>query len=443
MSARRSQTSVHHQKSFASCDVVLPFEIGVRELPGVLLLAAELAARGASVVVGPKNHAITCLVDQGLSYRSYVYKFGTSQVFGGDRIRGYGQDPEAGLAFQSFQDFYRIQHGAFDKAVREGATYFAYGRDDYDFLTSTYGADYAVDLTGSPRAQMWRNPGNYFDHETNLITRKYGDLVLFCSTEAASSPANRRHSRPPHGLEADGLRSWFQDRRLSGEIWQSEVAAVSHLAKQHPNISIVVRPHPAESPRRWEDATKALRNVSVNKQYPVIAWIRAAMVTVQNGSTSALEAYCAGRPVINYAASTPYADSGEKSIRQMPRRVSQDAIGLCQLEDAVARMSTDAFRNPIDSKTDLLAGKLHWPEGGPARVIAGRIELAERDIPFMHARPARHLRCALGRDGDSKLHRISTRWVQSKLASLSSMLPESTRLRVRSLGHSSYLIESR
>jgi hypothetical protein len=77
--------------------------------------------------------------------------------------------------------------------------------------------------------------------------------------------------------------------------------AVEDLARRHPDIRFVYRPHPHEVLSAWEEVFRdAPPNVSVIRDNAVSPWIRRASCVVFSGSTVGFEAALADVPVVSF-----------------------------------------------------------------------------------------------------------------------------------------------
>lgn len=72
------------------------------------------------------------------------------------------------------------------------------------------------------------------------------------------------------------------------------------LARSIAPAALVIRPHPSENDSAWRDAAKNCPNVHVVHEGPIVPWLMAASVLIQNGCTSAIEAAILETPVISY-----------------------------------------------------------------------------------------------------------------------------------------------
>lgn len=298
--------------------VYIAVEVARRELEGRLLLGLVAAERGYDVVLGKiPHHALLNGQLNGwrlppgiLHLKSIAASQQILERF--DRLRVAGtaisvQDEEHGLSAQEdYADFARIRF------PRDGVwridRLMAWGAVDAGWLRSEH-PDLAPRIveTGSPRIDLWR---------TDVIGSAAKPLREegFVLVASSSSPFNRNpfwvqlynqrsgafgvpFTGEPGNREAD-----FYSRRAEMFIYvKNLVRAVRRLAEAHPERTIVLRPHYFEIPEAWEVAVGNIPNVVIRPDGPARAWVRDAAVVVHGGSTIAIEASVAGRPVVAYS----------------------------------------------------------------------------------------------------------------------------------------------
>ena len=79
------------------------------------------------------------------------------------------------------------------------------------------------------------------------------------------------------------------------------IAAVTELSKKLPDISIVVRPHPAESLGTWETIFTGLKNVVIDKAGDLMVALQDAFALIHlPGCATGIEAFLLGCPAISY-----------------------------------------------------------------------------------------------------------------------------------------------
>src|SRR5690625_7288347 len=100
---------------------------------------------------------------------------------------------------------------------------------------------------------------------------------------------------------------------------------IRHLSEKYPEMTILVRPHPVASVDGWEKLIgDRYPNVVVNREGTIGRWFRNSLTIIQNGCTSALEAYVSEVNCIAYRP-RPHHMGGE-----IPTRASTQPMNLVE-----------------------------------------------------------------------------------------------------------------
>lgn len=164
--------------------------------------------------------------------------------------------------------------------------------------------------TGHPRFDLYQPQyRSYFADDLNAIRQQYGRYVLInANLTAANNLLGIADSFSPRW----GYQATDPQRRLSAvanwnhvnKTLSNLVELLHRLSAQFPAKTFIVRPHPTEDLTFYQTVFAGLDNLKVVRQGPVSAWIMGADVVIHDGCTTAIEAYLAGIPVINYKSVT-------------------------------------------------------------------------------------------------------------------------------------------
>jgi len=92
-------------------------------------------------------------------------------------------------------------------------------------------------------------------------------------------------------------------------LWYSEVTKIMgsflelivQLASSNPDELFVLRPHPTESTKIYEEFAKNYKNILISKSSSSLDWINKSKAIIHNGCTTSLEAHFMKKPVINFS----------------------------------------------------------------------------------------------------------------------------------------------
>lgn len=248
--------------------IFFPIEIVNREYPGHILLATLLASLGLRVVIGHRE-SVNKIVGKAKNPGIIFFK-------GDDELRHLdsrynrrphifvGQDPEAGIADESFVNFYNerpLLH-----RLQTASAYFAFGLDDYEFLRGRYvSGDAQIFNYGSPRTFLWgQDAASFFQPQIDQIRNHFKDFVL-----------------------------------LTDSYFMPDVMSYARSLRDSTGLDVVLRPHPASDARKYFKDARYTPGIHVVTAFELIPWLRTAYATVSSGSTTSLEGWVANTPVVS------------------------------------------------------------------------------------------------------------------------------------------------
>ena len=309
-------------------NIYIPVEIKVRELEGRLLLALAAAERGHEVLLGQKQD-VEFLLQQdlakpGILHHKSILPCQLEQL---QLLKHYGhkvtvQDEEHGLLAPDYKIF--AQRRFSPETIKLTDRIYCWGHFDHSAITDFYSATQPqLVLTGSPRADFWRDDMDQYNF--NDATEYPLPYVLFVSNQVLALNANRlwllvRNQQYLYGCDADELEAdIFRSYAWQAEMVRHFLLAIRSVSKTFPNLTVVVRPHPAQDNNAWPIFLEGTPNVLVTREGTLGQWIRHAAVVVHEGCTSGFEAAAMGRPVIAYEPIPPV------KARPIPNQLSLSA----------------------------------------------------------------------------------------------------------------------
>lgn len=295
-------------------NIYLKMEIKARELEGRLLLGMVAAERGHTVLLGEQRPLVreTGDLPPGLYYDTCLYP-DTGQTELRRRLRDRGwvvtsQDEEHGLLEPTY-DNYAIKRYSSEN-MQLASHVFAWGPHDAAALTRVYPNEAnRVTVVGSPRIDL-----NRLEFETFFRSRSKPGLatdrpyLLFANNFTRVIGTNRidtfvRHMRGAGYFDGDDDQFEFlqyEEAAAQMDFLPHMIRAVRQVATAHPDLTVVVRPHPQETEESWRDLIGPIPNVLVSGHGDIGRWMRGALAVVQSGDTTAFEATVAGVPLIAF-----------------------------------------------------------------------------------------------------------------------------------------------
>jgi surface carbohydrate biosynthesis protein len=156
----------------------------------------------------------------------------------------------------------------------------------------------SIRMTGWPRIDIWTKHGSViYKADIEKIKERYGKYLLF-----ASSFGNIRNPE------------YTKDLKNADQVQETEMNAFESMMKQHLNFKktikilkewdanrnippIVVRAHTSESVTVWKKELGRLRKTFIDNSGDITPWLLASEGLIHNGSTAAVQAVFADKPI--------------------------------------------------------------------------------------------------------------------------------------------------
>lgn len=181
------------------------------------------------------------------------------------------------------------------------------GAIEHDLMCDFYDVDPTkIKITGNPRFDFYKPEfRHYYQAEANLLRNKLGAYLFIPSRFGEVNMATNddfiahlvKLNYTDKQFELDHFRGFLSH---SQRVYDAFIDLLPHLARAFPERTIVVRPHPSESPLGWIRAAQGLDNVRVINEGPIGPWLLGAAAVLHNGCTTGLEAFLMDRPVFSY-----------------------------------------------------------------------------------------------------------------------------------------------
>lgn len=306
--------------------VRLPVEIKARELDATLLFACALAERGHRVLVGERRHLKHDVARSVYLGRTVTASVATIYRMQRDIGNAVVALDEEGLVIYS-KDIYR-QRRLGRETIRIPQALFAWGAENAALWSEELGPDaHRVHVVGNPRFDLLREPlRQIYGEQAKAYAQQYGSYVLFNSNFHWVNTRHRHLTRLPDPEDVEAGRfpmPPFYNADLARHriaLFRAYLEAVPEIARACPDLHFVIRPHPAEDPGPWLEATAGLANCSVVHRGEVTPWILGSCAVLHHSCTTAVESFVLGKPVLCYR---PVAD--ERLDPELPIRLSLQA----------------------------------------------------------------------------------------------------------------------
>ena len=297
-------------------NILLPIEIITREIDYKLILAA-MCSDGDSVYVGQHD------------YLYLASKFMTGGIYVGKNQfsiypDGSWRDRHSKLKENGFNVIHLDEEGVFwgddenhrqrlsrriDVDQIENNDYICtWGRFQKNhYQNETIADSDNIVITGNPRFNLLTSQyRGIYDERVNELKDKYNDFILIPTAFGLfnnilghdDSFSKRRLFSNKYNVE-EYVRQ-VSEWNYSGKTFCEYIKMISSLSVEFTDLNIIVRPHPAENIDVYQSAFSSFKNIIVIYSGEVQPWIIASKILIQDGCTTALEAYISNTPVINF-----------------------------------------------------------------------------------------------------------------------------------------------
>jgi surface carbohydrate biosynthesis protein len=332
--------------------LIIPVENQVRELDPKLLLACIAARRGFSVIIG--SHREIDLRISSLPQGLYLNKSMTDRNLKMFRIMdNLGHEiltwDEEALVHLPAETYYSRRLSP--TAIRYNSHLFAWGEDNAELWRRYPGlpSDLPIHVTGNPRSDMLRpDLRSYYEPEAQQLQNDYGDFILlntnfnhvnaFFPAQNLFRPVKKAGETPQFGKAAVGMSREYAEglRDHKEDVFNAFKQVISALAQAFPDHKIIVRPHPTENQKVYQDIAGDCANVLVTNEGNVVPWLMAAKAVIHNGCTTGVEAYVMGVPAVSYRAKIN--EVYDLGFYRLPNLISHQCFDFKELQEILAKI---------------------------------------------------------------------------------------------------------
>ncbi len=271
-----------------------------RDLEGMILVAMQLAARGAEAFLVPTFHMNEAfLLRPDLLVLNYA-RPNNRPLIETAVPNGIGVailDTEGGV----IPDVGKFAEGA-DRYAREAVLYCTWGEAQLRGLqTLKPPLPAATVATGSPRYDF--ACPRWFDAVPEPVARKT-PFVLVNMNFPTVNPRFQSLEQEVEQYRRAGRYSTaeFDDAIAQLKLSQSLlIQATDTLAARLPHVHFVVRPHPFERRETYDERFAGRPNIEVELEGNVVNWIKRSIAVLHNNCSTAVEAILMGREPIHLA----------------------------------------------------------------------------------------------------------------------------------------------
>ena len=331
--------------------IYLILEVKKSELDSRCLLAIKACLQGYSVMISKKE---SFYKNKNFLQTGYVFlkSCGPSYHEEIKKIKKLGHlicvMDEEGIMYFSAEDY--KERRIFKKNLDYLDYIFTWGKDDHKIVTqSLHEYENKIFKTGSPRIDILKKPANkiYYD-EAKEIKKQHKQFFLFNTfftfTNHFYTNDKKKYLKTLQsvGFSKDSLvyKNGVEMKNLQTKLLKETVNFVEQFAKKFSDKKLIIRPHPSESHKIWEDLSSKFKNIeAIYDERSACSWMLASEFTISSNCTTSVEAFILDKLNYNFR---PYKN--ERVEFKLPKITS---INISSTEEMIKKI--EDFNN---SNTD-------------------------------------------------------------------------------------------
>ena len=335
--------------------VLLPIEIGTRELDSKLVMASALAAEGCRCIVGYKEalkaiaKSARRVVWQGKSLFSETRDHIADDLIANDSAIMFLHDEGGIHQVSAWTQNVLKKHRVDDLRTRDISRVCVWGQRQKEVI-SEFAAELSgvLTVTGSPRFDLCHPKYSWLvDVQDQSDAATSVPYILVCTRFVNAAHAEGQEAPFLRRMYSTGWPDSFDAKAIADVVftqWQQAmhdfadlVVLIKEVALTYPQYTIVLRPHPSENLTFYRQAFSRFRNVMVRRDKSVLNWIRSAALVIHSNCTTGIEAVLANRPVLNLLP----ANTGRAGLDlEVAREAGSVAISIPDALEKIGAMLT-------------------------------------------------------------------------------------------------------
>lgn len=331
--------------------LLLPVETKTREFLAKIFFAGHAARRGFTALLGCARffHANTPRFPRGIVMENDISVGSTTRLPELRRL-GFGVAAWDEEALVVKNDPYYVDERVRPEALYACHKFFTRGSGDLEAIATRYPlARGHMTPAGNPRLDILEPQYRHLHRHTAIQSDR--PILLVNSRFSHSNPfhmspeAFRKALLARSGLSGQALEFKISYMDYTDKLYSFFKEMVAQLPARFPDHLVVIRPHPSENPNVWNAIAEEHENCICSKKHTATEWSMAAVATIHNGCTTALEAALLGCRVLAYCPTT----SGSYDV-QLPNAISEQYDNTFEMFAALEHMHI-----PSDVERDALS----------------------------------------------------------------------------------------
>lgn len=321
--------------------IIIRIETKSREFLSKMLITYSLIKEGYGVIITNKLGLDIKLFPKGIYMVNSLFPSTRKNI---EKLKRNGHKivfmDEEGLVYQNDQKcISRIDR----ESIKFMDQIYCNGKDQYRIMVKEF-PDLAdkIFITGNPRMNLLNESNiNLVSDEVNRIKSKYGSFILVVSTFALVNHNDGLKDIEERCQYMKSLLKYldvYDDNEFDEQFDydNKQFTAMKKLVyriQQEIGCKIIIRPHPSENINGWSEFANNIDNVEVIREGPLLSWIIASKMIIENNCTSAIESMFLHVPCLSYR---PYKD--DRFDQPLPNLLSKNISSSNEMIDEINKI---------------------------------------------------------------------------------------------------------
>lgn len=278
--------------------ICIAIEVKIRELDGLLYLAAQCIRKGFPVLIGSRARMWKFFRNAAKDTQIlYIAKeMSNLDEMRTENMHIFSLDEEGGNNYTldgKTRPFIIPEIPKLEKI-------FVWGELYRTFFLNHGAKEEQIVVSGHPRFDLKKKEFNAFHKELEMSAEHNKDYILINSNWAMSHYiAGEERIRKLYRMLNRDESIVDEKIRKDKIVIARMIPLAKRLARTYPELDVIIRPHPVESPDHYADYFDE-PNIRAIKEGNSQQWIMGAKAVIHRDCTTGLEAFIAQKPVISY-----------------------------------------------------------------------------------------------------------------------------------------------
>ena len=290
-------------------NIYIKLELETRELLSRLLIGLYSASKGHQVLIGD-DELLKLVQEKKLNAGIILEKSITPTNLRIKQLEDYKDnksittsiDEEGGLLREEIDTWLNVRFS--EKTISLTDKIFCWGKYDYEKLIKLFPKyQKKFVITGNPRVNIWGKKYKDLFSLPDIKNKKY----ILISANFGIGVSSKRLSEI---FELHKENNYFNNKQYEVDFVEMKnynlellfkfVSAINYITKRFPNFNFLVRPHPSESVKNWNDFFKKIKNLEISNDFTHSDLIENSEIIIHNGCTAGVEAYARKKKIISF-----------------------------------------------------------------------------------------------------------------------------------------------